>query len=41
MKQVVLNEQVHALDSDKREVAKVAEAAGISVQGFARSKVGA
>ena len=40
-KQVVLNEQVHALDADKREVAKVAEAAGISVKSFARSKVGA
>lgn len=40
-KQVVLNEQVHALDADKREVAKVAEAAGITVKSFARSKVGA
>ncbi len=40
-KQVVLNEQVHALDAEKREVAKVAEAAGIKVQSFARSKVGA
>lgn len=40
-KQVVLNEQVHALDADKRDVAKVAEAAGITVKGFARSKVGA
>lgn len=40
-KQVALNEQVHALDSDKREVKKVAEAAGITVTGFARSKVGA
>lgn len=40
-KQVVLNEQVHALDADKREVAKVAEAAGITVTGFARGKVGA
>jgi len=40
-KQVVLNEQVHALDSDKRDVAKVAEAAGITVKSFARSKVGA
>ncbi|MDI6022914.1 translation elongation factor Ts [Leucobacter sp. UT-8R-CII-1-4] len=40
-KQVVLNEQVHALDAEKREVAKVAEAAGITVKGFARSKVGA
>lgn len=40
-KQVVLNEQVHALDADKRDVAKVAEAAGISVKSFARSKVGA
>ncbi|MGD9606592.1 MAG: translation elongation factor Ts [Leucobacter sp.] len=40
-KQVVLNEQVHALDADKREVAKVADAAGIKVTGFARGKVGA
>ena len=40
-KQVALNEQVHALDADKREVQKVAEAAGIKVTGFARSKVGA
>lgn len=40
-KQVALNEQVHALDADKREVGKVAEAAGITVTGFARSKVGA
>ena len=40
-KQVALNEQVHALDADKREVAKVAEAAGITVTSFARSKVGA
>ncbi|WP_336659699.1 translation elongation factor Ts [Leucobacter sp. USHLN153] len=40
-KQVALNEQVHALDADKREVRKVAEAAGIKVTGFARSKVGA
>jgi len=40
-KQVVLNEQVHALDADKREVQKVAEAAGITVTGFARGKVGA
>lgn len=40
-KQVVLTEQVHALDADKRDVAKVAEAAGIVVKGFARSKVGA
>lgn len=40
-KQVALNEQVHALDADKREVGKVAEAAGIKVTGFARSKVGA
>ncbi len=40
-KQVVLNEQVHALDADKRDVAKVAEAAGITVKSFARSKVGA
>ena len=39
-KQVALNEQVHALDADKREVAKVAEAAGITVTSFARSKVG-
>ncbi|WP_449278614.1 translation elongation factor Ts [Leucobacter sp. GX24907] len=40
-KQVALNEQVHALDADKREVKKVADAAGITVTGFARSKVGA
>jgi elongation factor Ts len=40
-KQVVLNEQIHALDEEKREVKKVAEAAGITVKGFARSKVGA
>ncbi|MGO1537896.1 MAG: translation elongation factor Ts [Leucobacter sp.] len=40
-KQVVLNEQVHALDEEKRTVAKVAEAAGITVTGFARCKVGA
>lgn len=39
-KQVVLNEQAHALDADKREVQQVAEAAGITVTGFARSKVG-
>ena len=40
-KQVALLEQVHALDADKREVAKVADAAGITVTGFARAKVGA
>ena len=40
-KQVVLNEQVHALDDEKRDVKKVAEAAGITVTSFARSKVGA
>ncbi|QIK62232.1 elongation factor Ts [Leucobacter viscericola] len=40
-KQVVLNEQVHALDEEKRDVKKVAEAAGITVKSFARSKVGA
>lgn len=40
-KQVVLNEQVHALDADKREVQKVADAAGIKVTAFARGKVGA
>ncbi|WP_125099965.1 translation elongation factor Ts [Leucobacter chromiireducens] len=40
-KQVVLGEQVHALDDEKRDVQKVAEAAGITVTGFARSKVGA
>lgn len=39
-KQVVLNEQIHALDEEKRTVAKVAEAAGITVNGFARCKVG-
>jgi len=40
-KQIVLNEQEHALDAEKRSVAKVAEAAGITVTGFARGKVGA
>ncbi|MFV0435621.1 MAG: translation elongation factor Ts [Leucobacter sp.] len=40
-KQVVLNEQVHALDADKRDVKKVADAAGINVVEFARGKVGA
>ncbi|MGR4010541.1 translation elongation factor Ts [Leucobacter sp. 1207-22] len=40
-KQVVLTEQVHALDADKRDVKAVAEAAGIKIVGFARSKVGA
>ena len=40
-KQVVLGEQVHSLDDEKRDVKKVAEAAGITVTGFARSKVGA
>lgn len=40
-KQIVLSEQEHALDSEKRSVAKVAEAAGITVTGFARGKVGA
>ncbi|MBL3698251.1 translation elongation factor Ts [Leucobacter luti] len=40
-KQVVLGEQVHALDDEKRDVKKVADAAGITVTGFARSKVGA
>ncbi len=40
-KQIVLNEQEHALDSEKRTVAKFAEAAGITVTGFARGKVGA
>lgn len=40
-KQVALNEQVHALDAEKREVSKFAEANGIKVLGFARSKVGA
>jgi elongation factor Ts len=39
-KQVVLNEQVHALDEEKRDVKKVAEAAGITITGFSRSKVG-
>ncbi len=39
-KQIVLNEQVHALDEQKRTVAAVAAAAGITVTGFARSKVG-
>ncbi|XPP25663.1 MAG: translation elongation factor Ts [Leucobacter sp.] len=40
-KQIVLSEQEHALDSEKRPVAKVAEAAGITVTGFVRGKVGA
>ncbi|GAB2570027.1 translation elongation factor Ts [Leucobacter ruminantium] len=40
-KQVVLNEQIHALDEEKRDVKKVADAAGITVTGFARGKVGA
>lgn len=40
-KQIVLNEQEHALDSDRRSVAQVAEAAGITVLGFARGKIGA
>lgn len=40
-KQIVLNEQEHALDSDRRSVAQVAEAAGIQVLAFARGKVGA
>lgn len=40
-KQVVLNEQVHALDADKRDVAAVAKAAGITVTSFVRGKVGA
>ena len=39
-KQIVLNEQVHALDEQKRSVVAVAEAAGITVTGFARAKVG-
>ncbi|MFA5607074.1 MAG: translation elongation factor Ts [Leucobacter sp.] len=40
-KQVVLNEQIHALDEDKRDVKKVADAAGITVSAFARGKIGA
>ena len=40
-KQVVLGEQAHALDAEKRDVAKVAEAAGIKVLAFTRCKVGA
>lgn len=40
-KQIVLNEQIHALDEQKRTVADVAAAAGITVTGFARVKVGA
>lgn len=40
-KQIVLNEQVHALDDQKRQVAAVASAAGITVSDFARAKVGA
>jgi elongation factor Ts len=39
-KQLVLNEQIHALDDQKRSVAQVAEAAGLTVSGFARGKVG-
>jgi elongation factor Ts len=39
-KQIVLNEQVHALDEQKRPVAAVASATGTTVIGFARSKVG-
>ncbi|MGK0714507.1 translation elongation factor Ts [Leucobacter sp. W1153] len=39
-KQIVLNEQVHALDEQKRSVAAVASATGTTVIGFARSKVG-
>lgn len=39
-KQIVLNEQVHALDEQKRSVAAVASATGTTVTGFARSKVG-
>lgn len=39
-KQIVLSEQVHALDEQKRQVAAVASAAGITVTGFARAKVG-
>ena len=40
-KQIVLNDQVHALDEQKRPVDQVAKAAGITVTGFARGKVGA
>ena len=40
-KPIVLNEQEPALDAEKRPVAKVAEAAGITVTGFTRGKVGA
>jgi len=40
-KQIVLNDQVHALDEQKRPVDQVAQAAGISVTGFVRGKVGA
>lgn len=40
-KQIVLNDQVHALDDQKRPVSKVAEAAGVTVTGFVRGKVGA
>lgn len=39
-KQIVLNEQIHALDEQKRPVAAVASATGTTVIGFARSKVG-
>lgn len=39
--QIVLNDQVHALDEQKRSVEQVAQAAGIAVTGFVRGKVGA
>jgi len=40
-KQIVLNDQVHALDEQKRSVEQVASAAGVKVTGFSRGKVGA
>lgn len=40
-KQIVLNDQVHALDEQKRSVEQVAKAAGLTVTGFVRGKVGA
>ena len=39
-KQIVLSEQVHALDEQKRTVAQVLADTGLTVTGFARCKVG-
>lgn len=39
-KQIVLNEQVHALDDQKRTVLQVTEAAGLQITGFVRCKIG-